>query len=557
MFWNLKRVLLLTSLLVALGVTAWVFGLPLYRGWREQNSLAQARDFLAKSDFRNAALAARQALVLNRNNLEACRLMANLTELLRSPAALEWRRRVAELRPGDLTNQLQLARTAILLGQYPRAAESLEAIPSAQRNHPSYHQLNALVALAQNDTDEAGLQLTEAARLAPENKQIQLNLAVLGLQGTNATLTETAMQSLRELSTLPEFRADALRQLTLAEFKNRNWTNAAAFSRELQSQTNASLDDRLLHLRVLKDSGSPDFAGYLRTLQNDSKASAASASRLAGWLIAQAQADEAARWLASLPDELQSRTEVKLARADCCVARKDWHALQDLLQDAGWSESEFLRHAMLARAARELRNDLGAQAEWRAAIRATTEQPRKLILLARLAAAWSWQREQEEALWLLVQRHPRERWAVEALTRSYIAGGNTLGLQKIYAELVARNPDDFPARNNLAATSLLLNLQTDRAHTLARSVYVGATNNAIFASTYAYSLYLQGHAADGLAILETLPRAELEQPSVALYYGALQSAVAPEKARKALDLAEKGPLLPEEKVLLQTARKRL
>lgn len=557
MFWNLKRVLLLTGTLALLMLAAWVFGRPLYRGWREQNSLAQAREFFAKSDFRNAVLAARQVLVLNRDNVEASRLMANLTELLRSPAALEWRRRVAELQPGNFTNQLQFARTAIQLGQHSRATESLEAIPPAQRNHPSYHQLTAMLALTRNDPGEASLQLTEAARLDPDNKQIQLNLAVLGLHGTNATITETAMQSLRELAALPEFRTDALRQLTLAEFKNRNWTNAAAFSRELQSQTNAAFDDRLLHLRVLKESDNPDFAAYLRTLQDDARTSASLASRLAAWLTAQAQADDAARWLATLPDELQTRLEVKMARADCCVALKDWRTLQDLLQSADWGESEFLRHAMLARAARELRNDLGAQSEWRTALRATAERPRKLILLARLATAWAWQREREETLWLLVQRHPGERWAVDALTHSYIASGNTLGLQKVYSELVARHPDDLPARNNLAATSLLLNLQTERAHNLARLVYLNATNNAIFASTYAYSLYLQGRAADGLAVLEALPATELEQPNVALYHGALQSVVAPEKAKKALDLAEKGPLLPEEKALLQTARKRL
>ena len=74
---------------------------------------------------------------------------------------------------------------------------------------------------------------------------------------------------------------------------------------------------------------------------------------------------------------------------------------------------------------------------------------------------------------------------------------------------------------------------------------------------YAYSLYLQGRVAEGIAIMDSLKPAQLEIPGVALYYGALQASNAPAKAKKYLDLAEHAPLLPEEKALLVSARKAL
>ena len=78
------------------------------------------------------------------------------------------------------------------------------------------------------------------------------------------------------------------------------------------------------------------------------------------------------------------------------------------------------------------------------------------------------------------------------------------------------------------------------------------------ASTYAFSLYLQGRAAEGLKVLEKLTAQQLENPGIAAYYGLLLSASGEKsKARKYLDLAILTNLLPEEKALVQEALKGL
>jgi len=173
-----------------------------------------------------------------------------------------------------------------------------------------------------------------------------------------------------------------------------------------------------------------------------------------------------------------------------------------------------------------------------------------------MAQAWGWAGEREELLWVIVQRFPSERWALESLKHLYLATGNSRGLHKLYSTLATVDANDLVAKNNLSALSLLLNLQTARAHELAREVHSRVPTNAVFASTYAYSLHLQGKTKEGLKALEDLPTSQLEIPNIAAYYGVLLAADGEtEKAKKYLEIAAREQLLPEEKVMIEQARK--
>jgi hypothetical protein len=72
MFWTVKRGLILIGIVAVLGAGLWS-GQPFYRGWKERRSLKQAQEFIANKDYRNATLAARQALAANGASVEACR----------------------------------------------------------------------------------------------------------------------------------------------------------------------------------------------------------------------------------------------------------------------------------------------------------------------------------------------------------------------------------------------------------------------------------------------------------------------------------------------------
>jgi Flp pilus assembly protein TadD len=97
-----------------------------------------------------------------------------------------------------------------------------------------------------------------------------------------------------------------------------------------------------------------------------------------------------------------------------------------------------------------------------------------------------------------------------------------------------------------------------KAHELAKEVFAQNPDQPIIASTYAFSLHLQGRSKEGLAVMQKLKPDVLESPSVALYYGLLLSATGEtNKAGKYLDIAQRSDLLPEEKALAAEAVKQI
>jgi hypothetical protein len=140
---------ILASLVCVVGLLGlWFYGRPAYRHYRETRSAQQARSFMAKGDYRNASLSARQALQRNPRNLEACRVTAELADLSQSPNALDWRRRVAEVEP-TIENKLKLATTALRAQgpPYALAAQTLEELADSAKGVAAYQAVCAELAL--------------------------------------------------------------------------------------------------------------------------------------------------------------------------------------------------------------------------------------------------------------------------------------------------------------------------------------------------------------------------------------------------------------------------
>jgi predicted Zn-dependent protease len=549
----MKKIVIVVLLLAV--VAAGYFSLPAYRHWKQRRFLAKAQEYYAKADLRNAALSAREALALNSADIGACRIMAHITEGMRLPIAADWWQKVVNLQPGPASNRLDLARAALMLGDYPRAGRVLQSISPTNQESATFHQLAAMVAVADNNLPAADWHFAQAARLDPRNKAVQFDEAVLHLQTKNPESVDRAEKAMLGLTSDPQFRRDALRHLALASVRNRNFVAAEEFARQLQSETNATFDDDILQLSVLQEASSADFAGRLAALKAAAAGQPEHIYTLTAWLGSHGLAGEASQWLATLPDTLQTNSAVRMARADTLMALNDWVGLANYLQDQSWGEYEFIRLAQLARANHEQKMQIVAEDNWQAAIHATGDRLKPLVTLSRLAAAWQWDSQREELLWRIVKHYPGERWALQSLNQLYLAGGDTRGLQKIYATLVDNNPADLIAKNNLATVDLLLNLQISEAAQMAREAYLKYPKNSAFATTYAYALHVQGSTADGLKILESLAPPQLEQPGVAVYYASLLAASGQtNKAAKYLDLAATGKLLPEETSLLRAAR---
>jgi predicted Zn-dependent protease len=530
----------------------------MYRRHQERRSVEQADQFMAKGDRRNASLSARRALQINSRNLEACRIMAELNEMSRSPAALDWRRRIAETSP-TIENKLRLAATAMRSQGSPftLTTQILQEVSPTAQNVATYHVVAGELAVKLKHSDEAAREFETASRLEPTNQLFQLNVAALRIESTNAEVAADARATLERLRGNRGLRTIALHWLISPAIQKNDWVKAEEYSRELIADPQARLDDRLLHLNILRERKSPEAADYLKLVKNQASTNAMQAYDMSAWLISHGMVEEDLPWLTNLVASVRSEQPAPLAVVDCYLAKNDWGGLQAYLEGQKWGDLEFLRFAYLSRAAEQLRQNLAMEAHWRSAVREAGERYGALSRLLILTRLWGRDRAHEELLWQLAQRFPRERKGFfDELQRHFEATDNTSGLNKLAAAKLSYDAHDFHAQNDYAATALLLKLNLPRAHELAKEAYSAHPEEPIIASTYAYSLHVQGRTKLGLGVLDKLKPEVRDKPPVVLYYGVLLAAAGETNAAaQYLAAAQHSPMLPEEKALLAAAEK--
>jgi predicted Zn-dependent protease len=539
--------------LMLLASTGW-FGRSCYRHYKEKHDQAQAQAFLAKGDYRNALLSARQTLLLNPTNVPACRVMAALADLSHSPAALDWQKRIVETEP-TIENKLTWAMTGLRYQNppFPLTTQILDELAATATNLAAYQVVAASVALSTRRLAEAETHFETATKLDPTNELYALNLAIIRLGATNETKAVPSRAVLENLRTDANLGLPALRALVVDRLAHKDAGAANNYSTQLLANARATLADQLQHLGILRQLKSGDFTARLQSLQQQAATNASAVAEVAAWMQANDLLADDLQWLTGLPASLQIQHPVRLALADGYLQSGDWRTLRDFAAKGNWDEMEFLRLALVSRAWSQLGVPQVADSNWGSAVNETGGRFGAMTMLLGLAERWQLKREQEDLLKRIVEKFPRERWAQQALEQSYFAAGNTAALHQLYARLTGLFPSEAGCKNNLAVTALLLKTNLTQAGQWAAEAYAQSPGNPAMASTYAYALHLQGRDKEGLAVLQKLNSSQLEDPSVALYYGILLSATGKaDEAAPYLQIARtKGRLLPEEKKLLE------
>jgi Flp pilus assembly protein TadD len=425
------------------------------------------------------------------------------------------------------------------------------------KNVAGYHVLLAEVALRFKRPEEAEAQFAQASRLEPQNDSHRLNIAVLRLRSTNETVVAQARATLESLCTSTNVGLAALGWLVAERLSHNDLVGAERFSNQLLANPHSTLTDRLQHLGILRQAKSPEFAPTLAGLQQASLSNVVQVCAISSWLRGQGLAADAMRWLTNLPPKLRTEPVMQMETADCYASLKDWTGLENYLQKQKWGELEYMRFAFLSRAAAEQQQEDTADTRWRMALQQAGDRFGALYRLLGLAEFWGRAKAQEELLWRIAERFPDRRGvAFSDLTKLYALRHDTRGCNKLFAAMCNYDPADFMARNNFAATSLLLKANLSKAHEMAKELYDQRPTDVVVVSTYAYSLHLQGRTKQGIAVLEKLKPAELELPPVALYYGVMLAANGQtEKATHFLEVGRRGVLFPEEADLLKQAKR--
>jgi predicted Zn-dependent protease len=545
-----RRRLILTAAFVALAIGSSLFALPAYRHFKERHAVQRAQSSLACGDLHSASLYARQALAINPTNLEVCLLMAQLAETVRAPQMLDWRQRIAELSP-TLEHKLAFAQAALTFESLSIADQALRDLAPLAENSAEYHVVAAQLALKLNHREEAELHFTSAARLQPANPLHRLNLSVIQLLSTNEPVAESARATLGALTEDTNLAPLALRSLMADALKHKQFTKADAFCKSLLADPRARFSDQLQRLTLLHEANWPEFEPALIGLQSKVVTNALITWSLATWMNRNGLAAHTLEWLTNCPAQVQTNPPIPFALADSYLECCHWAALETFLQPQVWPDLEFARLALLARVATAQQNPIAADGYWRLAVRQARSRLGPLTTLLGLATAWNLPEIRQNLLAVIVEKFPQERWAYRELVPLYLSEGNTRALNRLSGVLAAADPQDIEARNNFAGTCLLLKINLEQAHRMARENLARRPEDPVLIATYAYSLHLQRRTGEGVAALEKLTAESLRDPNTALYYGVLLSATHKlAKAKSVLAVVEPAKLLPEERQLL-------
>jgi hypothetical protein len=546
-----KRTLLIVATLVVLAALA-VGSVAGYRVLRQHRMISRARSFIKDKEFMQASLSLQRALQVDPKDLVATQMMAEVAEAANVKEVVYWRRSLAELQP-TAENHLAWANAALKVRDANSAAQAMSKIDEEAQKTADYHDAAARLALLQRRNIEVGEHVAEAAKLDPQNELYQLELAAVRLGSPVPEVRKQAFATIEQLVASPKVRRAALRTLIQGALAGGDARKAMAFAAQLTSAPEALFEDRLLYLQLLRQLRRVEFWWYLAQLQAAPLDDQANLAALLSSLNNSGYARVALDWGKSLPEEVRTRMPVCLAMAESYALLNDWNGLTPILKLGPWGELEFQREALTARMLREQGDDDGSKSHWNQAVTMAGERPQAVTTLLRMTAAWKWDDEYVNLLWTIAKGAVDPRPSLELLLRQYTAQDRTKEMLNVFTRLLELDPKDATIKNNAAYALMLLG---DRNHAvvMALEAYQAEPTNPGFVATYAYGLHLKGKTAEGLKILRALDEKQLETPSTALSYGILLAANGAPEAKKYLDLAEAGHLLPQEKALAVKAR---
>ena len=528
-----------------------------YHRWSEVRKVKRASEALARGDYKEATLQARGALATDAKHVEALRLLARTAEAVNSPAdALKFRRQIDAIKPGDPENVLGIADNCLKTAVFTAAQEALRSLPPEAQTSAKYYDVAAGIALGQKDLPGAEIYATKAAQAEPANANYQLRLAGLRLSSKDPERQTEAVKVLQQLSTKPTSRSRALRLLLQNALERGDSSGAIELGSALTASTDATFADKLTELTALyalreKSSGATNsgrpvtqtaFLAKLEELQRTASGQPETIYQMIMWMNEHNMALLVPDFAASLPAEQVAKPPVAVAVADSYTRASQWDRLRQLVEPASWDRTEFLRFAYLSRALEGLEDRAGSSAAWTRAVETAQAQVPTMEALARETAKWRWKQQNDEVMWKLADKPSCPRWVVDALWTSALQRQDATQLFKLSKLILQAEPKSLIARNHFISLALMTGQDTESPHELADAHYRKYPENQGVASTYAFSLFLQGRAEEAVSVMAKFPKEQMRQPALAFYQGIfLAAAGRPEEGEEYFRIGEQSP----------------
>jgi Flp pilus assembly protein TadD len=546
------RRLLTVCLVIAVAVIGGMHARRVFKRAKAKGLVAEAARHLNSKDYKEASRCLHAALRANSSSIEATKLTADLLDAVGSPVAISWRIRASQLRPGDMTNRLDWAQTALKLGDFKSAEDALSGLDEAAKSTARHHKLAGAVAWSKGNAQEAEEHYQQARQLEPGDPSNILNLGTIGLVSTNEEVAAAARLKLQVLAeNNPAYALEAFRHLAREAVNRRNLAEALAYTQRVATNEAATFNDKTDYLNLLTATKDANARSWLMKLKQQATNSVEETLAMGRWIFRTDGPTNALAWLMSLPQSLQTNLPVPLVITDAQIMTKDWTRLLATVENKDWGESEVLRLATESLARRSLGQEDDAQILWKRARRQSARRLDRLYKLTQLTDSWGWEPEKREVLMQILTEFPHEKWAVDMLILQLHKEGATQELEQLVSKVSENDPTNMKFKSSLARLYLLRRSQLDTAYHLAKEAFEGDHNDPIVLSTYAYSLLVQGKKDEALRALDGLKPGALQIPWVATCYGVIEAQSGNKQAaREPLERAKSAKLLPEEMELV-------
>lgn len=536
------------------------YGSKLYQNWRERRLLHQATTLLEEGELSKAAQMAQEVARRHPDSLAALSILADTAERQNLEEAVAWRERIARLLPNDPESQFNLASAALRFGKLDLAREALAGVSPGDRDGAAFHVVAGWLAHAEGNFAEQEEQFAAALKKEPKNDLYQFNLAALQIRSKDTEKSNNARETLERLTTIAPYRTGALRALLNDAVEHNDRTTADGFAQQLQMSPEITFGDYLLCLNFYRKLDEKKFRQVLEKVKPFAARNASDLGSLIDWMNQNGLAGDVVKWIDKLGTARLNSPPALVAVADAYATVKNWSRLKRWTRNGNWADDEYLRFAYEAIAERHLRSGSDSKFEtlWQSADELSQHEPERELMLAQLATKMQLPSQAEE-LWVRVEENPTmRREALDNLRQLYRAKNDTAKLYAVLQRLHESSPNEAPITADLARLGLNLAENTESSHQLAKEAYDRAPNEVNCAVTYAFSLSRLGRNAEALAIIQSLPPEQLQDPHAAIYVAlVLAEGSEFEAAKDHISAAENGKLYPEEKKLLEEAKTKL
>lgn len=547
------------AILAAITTAILVFWRPLlhqYQLWTQNLHARRAIQAYEKKDYDHAVLDGRRALEFDPFDIESNRIIAKSREAQGSKEAIGWRQRLNRIKPGDVENDIALARGALNAGMIETAEDALTSLTVANRNNADYHDIAALIAMSKSESESAESHWREAVRLAPASDEFRLRLASIEIQSRSDSTRESAKGTLTTLAAIPKHRIAALRPLIEDAMRRQEYSRARELADQIVACPDSTFTERLARLSILRTQDAPDAPQYLEQLRDESIPDPMQLATLLLWMNNNDLPVLVSDWVSVLPPALVAQPPVCLAIADAYGRDRDWPKLRAYVETTTWKDYEHIRLGHLSRALENFGNVVAGESTWTRAIAECREKPDRLGALARLAQSWKSESREEITLKKLSTDERTPLWVLDALWVIAKKAGNGEELYRLSRLIVKARPRNPEARNNFIRLSLIRREDEGGPHQLAEAFFKESPKDISRAVTYALSLFFQGRILNAKEVLAAFPEAELREPEIAFYYGMLLQASADSKsAQEYLALAKSATFLHDEDELLARVKR--